>query len=52
MTFDPVLDFFLADRRQGVEVNYPLTRSASVKDIIESLGVPIPKWVRSVSTDR
>lgn len=40
MTFDPVLDFFLADRRQGVEVNYPLTRSASVKDIIESLGVP------------
>jgi len=40
VTFDPVLDFFRGDRRQGVEVNYPLSRSASVKDIIESLGVP------------
>ena len=40
VTFDPVLDFFLAGRHPGEALNYPLTRSASVKDIIESLGVP------------
>ncbi len=40
MTFDPVFDFFLPDRRQGKALAYPLIRSASVKDIIESLGVP------------
>jgi uncharacterized protein with PIN domain len=40
VTFDPVFDFFLPDRHQGGDLDYPLTRSASVKDIIESLGVP------------
>lgn len=40
ITFDPVLDFFLPDRRQGGGLDYPLTRKASVKDIIESVGVP------------
>lgn len=40
VTFDPKLDFFLADRHQGEALDYPLTRSTSVKDIIESLGVP------------
>jgi uncharacterized protein with PIN domain len=40
ITFDPVLNFFLPDRHPGRKLDYPLTRSASVKDIIESLGVP------------
>jgi len=40
VTFDPVLDFFLADRHPREKLDYPLTRNASVKDIIESLGVP------------
>ena len=40
ITFDSVLDFFLAEPHQGRNLAYPLTRSASVKDIIESLGVP------------
>jgi uncharacterized protein with PIN domain len=40
ITFDPVLNFFLQDRHPARKLDYPLTRSASVKDIIESLGVP------------
>jgi uncharacterized protein with PIN domain len=40
VTFDPVFDFFLPDRHKGEAFDYPLIRSASVKDIIESLGVP------------
>ncbi len=40
ITFDPVFDFFLPDRHQGRDLDYPLTRRASVKDIIESSGVP------------
>lgn len=40
VTFDPVFEFFLADRHKGNDLVYALTRSASVKDIIESLGVP------------
>lgn len=40
VTFDPVLDFFLADCHPEGKLDYPLTRRASVKDIIESLGVP------------
>jgi uncharacterized protein with PIN domain len=40
VTCDPVFDFFLDNRHNGREMVYPLTRSASVKDIIESLGIP------------
>jgi len=40
ITFDPVLYFFLADHHKGGDLVYPLTRRTSVKDIIESLGVP------------
>jgi hypothetical protein len=40
ITFDPAFDFFLAKSHKGRDLAYPLTRSASVKDIIESLGVP------------
>jgi uncharacterized protein with PIN domain len=40
VTFDPALDFFLADRHKENGLDYALIRSASVKDIIESMGVP------------
>jgi uncharacterized protein len=35
-----MFDFFLAKSHKERDLAYPLTRSASVKDIIESLGVP------------
>ncbi len=38
--FDPSFDFFLADGRKGRIFDYSLVRKASVKDIIESLGIP------------
>lgn len=38
--FDPSFDFFLPDDRKGRIFDYALARKASVKDIIESLGVP------------
>ena len=39
--FDPLFDFFLADDNcKGRFFDYALTRKASVKDIIESLGIP------------
>ncbi len=38
--FDPPFDFFLAKNHQGRPLAYSLTRRASVKDIIESLGIP------------
>jgi hypothetical protein len=40
ITFDPAFDFFLAKSHEGGDLAYPLTRHASVKDIIESSGVP------------
>lgn len=40
ITFDPAFDFFLAKSHKGRDLAYPLTRHASVKDIIESSGVP------------
>ena len=40
LTFDPAFDFFLQGRHQDHIFDYPLERKASVKDIIESLGVP------------
>jgi uncharacterized protein with PIN domain len=38
--FEPQFDFFLTHDPQGGRVEYALNRPASVKDIIESLGVP------------
>ncbi|MEX1297799.1 MAG: Mut7-C RNAse domain-containing protein [Desulfotignum sp.] len=40
VTFDPVFDFFLAGRHKRNDLVYALTRRASIKDIIESLGIP------------
>jgi uncharacterized protein len=37
---DPSFDFFLAADHKGRIFDYALTRKASVKDIIESLGIP------------
>lgn len=38
--FEHSFDFFLPNPKNGSPLDYPLTRRASVKDIIESLGVP------------
>jgi len=38
--FDKRLDFFLAEKKNGGQFEYKLTRKASVKDIIESFGIP------------
>jgi uncharacterized protein len=40
VALDPEFNFFLPDHHQRRELDYPLTRRASVKDITESLGVP------------
>lgn len=40
VVLDPPFDFFLADNLQVRPLAYSLTRKASVKDIIESLGIP------------
>lgn len=40
VTLGPDFDFFLADAQKGRETDHYLTRKASVKDIIESLGIP------------
>ena len=40
VVLDPQFDFFLAEKYQGGALTYFLTRRASVKDIIESLGIP------------
>jgi uncharacterized protein with PIN domain len=37
---DAPFDFFLAGKHQGRQLEYSLTRRASVTDIIESLGIP------------
>jgi hypothetical protein len=38
--FDKQLDYFLAETKNGQQFEYILERKASVKDIIECLGVP------------
>lgn len=40
INFHEQLNFFLKDRHKGRSIKYPLTRRASVKDIIESFGIP------------
>ncbi len=40
INFHESLNFFLKDRYKGRAIEYPLVRRASVKDIIESFGVP------------
>lgn len=40
LKFDPSLNFFLSEERRDLQFEYELNRRASVKDIIESLGIP------------
>ena len=38
--FDKPLDYFLAENKNGQKFKYTLNRKASIKDIIESFGIP------------
>jgi hypothetical protein len=38
--FDKPLDYFLTKAKNGPQFEYTLNRKASVKDIIESFGIP------------
>jgi hypothetical protein len=40
LKFEPEFDFFLAKTHRAGQVDYCLNRQASVKDIIESFGIP------------
>lgn len=40
LTLDPWFDFFRKQGSSAREIHYPLLRRASIKDIVESLGIP------------